>query len=179
MLLPSDVSRDGRVLLYSRAAELSMDLWYLSLIGDRTPHPYLEGPFHERDGQFSTDGKWVAYVSNETGRNEIYVQPFPGSGGRVQVTTGGGQQPRWAPRGTQLYYVAADQRLTTVPIAFSQAGASVGQPVPLFRIEFENNFLARQQYTISPDGQRILANAATDALEPPWTTVIVNWQGKP
>jgi eukaryotic-like serine/threonine-protein kinase len=179
MLLPSDVSRDGRVLLYSRGAELSMDLWYLSLIGDRTPHPYLEGPFHERDGQFSTDGKWVAYVSNETGRNEIYVQPFPGSGGRVQVTTGGGQQPRWAPRGTQLYYVAADQRLTTVPIAFSQAGASVGQPVPLFRIEFENNFLARQQYAISPDGQRILANAATDALEPPWTTVIVNWQGKP
>ena len=103
MLLPSDVSRDGRMLLYSRAAELSMDLWYLSLVGDCTPHPYLEGPFHERDGQFSTDGKWVAYVSNETGRNEIYVQPFPGSGGRVQVTTGGGQQPRWAPRGTSLY----------------------------------------------------------------------------
>ena len=107
------------------------------------------------------------------------MQPFPGPGERVQVSTGGGQQPRWAPRGTHLYYVAADQRLTSVPITFSQTGASVGQPVPLFRIEFENNFLARQQYAISPDGQRILANAATDALEPPWTTVIVNWQGKP
>jgi eukaryotic-like serine/threonine-protein kinase len=179
MLVPSDVSRDGRVLLYSRAAELSMDLWYLSLNGDRTPHPYIEGPFHERDDQFSNDGAWVAYQSNATGRNEIYVQPFPGPGERVQVSTGGGQQPRWAPRGAQLYYVAADQRLTSVPMTFSQTGASVGQPVPLFRIEFETNFLARQQYVISPDGQRILANAATDALEPPWTTVIVNWQGKP
>ena len=82
---------------------------------------------------------------NATGRNEIYVQPFPGPGERVQVSTGGGQQPRWAPRGAQLFYVAADQRLTSVPITFSQSGASVGQPVPLFRIEFENNFLARQQ----------------------------------
>jgi serine/threonine protein kinase len=179
MSAPSDLSRDGRVLLYSKATTQSVDLWYLSLIGDRTPHPFIEGPFHERDGQFSNDGTWVAYQSNATGRNEIYVQPFPGPGERVQVSTGGGQQPRWAPRGTQLYYVAADQRLTTVPITFSQHGASVGQPVPLFRIEFENNFLARQQYAISPDGQRILANAATDAIEPPWTTVIVNWQGKP
>ena len=107
------------------------------------------------------------------------MQPFPGPGERVQVSTGGGQQPRWAPRGAQLYDVAADQRLTSVPITFSQTDASVGQPIPLFRIEFENNFLARQQYVISPDGQRILANAATDAIEPPWTTVIVNWQGKP
>jgi hypothetical protein len=178
-LLPSDVSRDGRVLLYSKAAESSMDLWYLSLIGDHTPHPYIEGPFHERDGQFSNDGAWVAYQSNATGRNEIYVQPFPGPGERVQVSTGGGQQPRWDPRGAQLYYVAADQRLTSVPITFSKAGASVGQPVPLFRIEFENNYLARQQYAISPDRQRILINAATDAVDPPWTTVIVNWQGKP
>jgi eukaryotic-like serine/threonine-protein kinase len=179
MVMPSDVSHDGRVLLFSRAGELSMDLWYLSLIGDHTPHPYIEGPSHERDGQFSNDGRWVAYQSNTAGHNEIYVQPFPGPGERVQVSTGGGQQPRWAPRGTDLYYVAADQRLTRVPITFSHAGASVGQPVPLFRIEFENNFIARQQYAIAPDGQRILANAATDAFEPAWTTVIVNWQGKP
>jgi serine/threonine protein kinase/Tol biopolymer transport system component len=180
MVYPSDISPDGRTLLVTTASGTSVDLAYLSLTGDRTLHSFINTPFHERDGQFSGDGRWVAYQSNITGRNEIFLQPFPGPGQRIQVSSGGGQQPRWGPRGSELYYVAADQRLTTVPVTFNpNGGAAMGQPMPLFRIEFENNFLARQQYAVSSDGRRILANAATEAMDPPWTTVILNWKARP
>ena len=180
MLYPSDISADGRVLLYSRATGAPMDVWYLPLDGDRTPRPFVETVFDERDGQFSPDGKWVAYQSNESGHYEIYVQPFPGPGDRVQVSAGGGQQVRWGPRGAELFYLSTNQQLTAVPVTFAAAGAlTLGEPVTLSRIEFENNFLARQQYVVSADGQRILVNAATDAIEPPAITVILNWKGKP
>jgi Tol biopolymer transport system component len=180
MLYPSDVSPDGRVLLYTRATTLPTDLWYMSLVGDRTPQPFVETAFQERDGQFSPDGKWVAYQSTESGHNEIYLQPFPGPGDRIQVSAGGGQQVRWGRRSAELFYVAADQRLTSVPVRFKANGAVVlGAAVPLFRTEFQNNPQARQQYVVSPDGQRFLINASTDAIDPPSVTVILNWKGRP
>ncbi len=136
--------------------------------------------FHERDGQFSPDGKWVAYQSNEAGHFEIYLQPFPGPGGRIQVSSSGGQQVRWARDGSELFYVAADQRLTSVRVTFGANGkVALGAPVPLFRTEFDSGFLARQQYVVSLDGQRFLFNAATDVVEPPSITLILNWKGTP
>ena len=116
MIYPSDVSPDGSVLLYTRATGPSTDLWYVSLGADRTPHPFVQTAFQERDGQFSPDGKWVAYQSNEAGHFEIYLQPFPGPGDRIQVSAGGGQQVRWARNGSELFYIAADQRLTSVRV---------------------------------------------------------------
>ena len=180
MLYPSDVSADGHVLLYNRSTGAPMDLWYMSLVGDRTPHSFVETPFEERDGQFSPDGKWVAYQANESGHNEIYLQPFPGPGDRIQVSAGGGQQVRWGSRGTELFYVDAAQRLTSVPVTFTtNGGVTVGRSVPLFRIEFESNFQLRQQYVVSADGQRILVNARTDGIDPPSITLILNWKGNP
>ena len=180
MIYPSDVSPDGSVLLYSRATGPSMDLWSVSLGADRTPHPFVATAFQERDGQFSVDGKWVAYQSNEAGHFEIYLRPFPGPGDRIQVSPSGGQHVRWAKDGSELFYVAADQQLTSVRVTFRANGKVVlGTPVPLFRTEVDTNFLPRQQYVVSPDGQRFLFNAATDVIEPPSITLILNWKGTP
>ena len=180
MVYPSDVSPDGSVLLYTRATGPSTDLWYVLLGAGRTPHPFVQTAFQERDGQFSLDGKWVAYQSNDAGHFEIYLQPFPGPGDRIQVSAGGGQQVRWARSGSELFYIAADQRLTSVRVTFGANGKLVlGTPVPLFRIELDSSFLPRQQYVVSPDGQRFLINAATDAIDPPSITLMLNWKGTP
>ena len=180
MIYPSAVSPNGSVLLYTRATGPSSDLWYVPLGGDRAPHPFVDTASHERDGQFSPDGKWVAYQSNEAGHYEIYLKPFPGPGDRIQVSAGGGQQVRWARNGSELFYIAADQRLTSVRVTSGANGNLVlGAPVSLFRTEFDSGFLARQQYVVSPDGQRFLINAATDAVDPPSITLILNWKGTP
>jgi hypothetical protein len=180
MIYPSAVSPDGSVLLYTRATGPSVDLWYVSLGADSKPQPFVQTASQERDGQFSPDGKWVAYQSNEGGHYEIYLQRFPGAGDRIQVSAGGGQQARWARNGSELFYVAADQRLTSVRVAFGASGLPVlGPPLPLFRTEFDSGFLTRQQFVVSPDGRRFLMNAATDAIDPPSITLILNWKGKP
>ena len=151
---------------------------------DRLAHPWTSGTWRwsaiarlirllrrhsdDRDGQFSPDGKWVAYQSNEAGHNEIYLRPFPGPGDRLQVSAGGGQQLRWAPRGAELFYLAADQRSTSVPVTFTPNGAvTLGHPLPLFRDRGRRQLPGRQQYAVSPDGQRFLVNARTDGVVPP------------
>ena len=101
-------------------------------------------------------------------------------GDRIQVSTGGGQQVRWARNGSELFYIAADQRLTSIRVTSGANGKLVlGNPVPLFRTELDSSFLTRQQYVVSPDGQRFLINAATDAIDPPSITLILNWKGTP
>ena len=83
---PTDWSPDGRFILYRQGdPNTGQDLWVLPMMGERKPFPFVKTNFEEREGHFSPDGRWVAYVSNESGRFEIYVQPFPGSGGKWQV----------------------------------------------------------------------------------------------
>ena len=179
MIYPTDISPDGRVLLYTRGTTTSADLWYLPLGDGAAPKPFVETDSQERDGQFSGDGKWVAYQSNESGHFEIYLRPFPGPGKRIQVSAGGGQQVRWGKKDGELFYVAADRRLVSVTVAFGADGsASIGRPVPLFQAEFESNFQARQQYVVSNDGQRFLVNAATEVTDSPSITLITNWKGR-
>src|SRR5262249_51547103 len=76
----------------------------------------LKTPFEERDGQFSPDGKWIAYQSNESGRFEIYVRPFPGPGGKIQISTSGGAQPRWNKNGKEIFYVSLDSKMMAAPV---------------------------------------------------------------
>ena len=129
----NDWSPDDQFLLYQKSSgDTRGDLWALPLFGTKTPVPVVQDTSDARGGQFSPDGKWVAYSSNRSGRFEVYLQPFPGQGGEKQVSTGGGAQVRWGSKGRELFYVALDGRLTAVSIEFASDGPSPGIPVPLF-----------------------------------------------
>jgi len=146
--------------------------------GDGKPFPVVQTNFDERDAQFSPDGKWIAYQSNESGRFEIYIQPFPGPGSKLQVSTNGGAQVRWGPNGKELFYIALDARLMAVPIrlASNPQTAEPGSPTPLFatRVGGALQGLFRQQYDVSSDGARFLMNTITEEAASP-ITVILNW----
>ena len=157
----SDWSRDGRFLLYRTVdPKTGADIWALPLNGDRKPFPVVQTNFEEQDAQFSPDGKWIAYQSNETGRFEIYLQPFPGPGRKEAISTNGGAQVRWRRDGKELFYIALDGRLMAVPIRFAPDGQTfeTGAPVPLFATSVGGAVQGRdrQQYVVSADGQRFL-----------------------
>jgi eukaryotic-like serine/threonine-protein kinase len=174
---PVDWSPDGRFLLFrSPGKTTGFDLWALRMDGDRKPFPVVQTDFEERDGQFSPDGKWVAYQSNESGRMEIYVQPFSG-GRRELISAGGGAQVRWRHDGKELFYIALDGRLMAVPIRLNPGSIEAGVPVPLFTTNVGGAVQAGnlQQYAVAPDGQRFLMSAITD-VRTPAVTVILNWK---
>src|SRR5262249_26510580 len=133
----TDWSSDGRFLLYrSLDPQTSYDLWVLPTSGDKKPFPFLKTPFDERDGQFSPDGKWVAYQSTESGRYEIYAQPFPGPGRKSKIPTNGGTQPRWNKNGKEIFYVSLDSKMIAVPVKLTADGQSLetGTPAALFPV---------------------------------------------
>jgi hypothetical protein len=114
---PSDWSPDGRYLLFAtQSPQSGFDLMALPLFGERKPIVVARSPQAEVDGRISPDGRWVAYVSTETGSPEVYVQPFPPPGARTQVSIGGGSRPRWRRDSGELFYAALDNRLMVVPI---------------------------------------------------------------
>ena len=137
---------------------------------------FVKSSVNALGGQFSPDGKWVAYQSDESGRNEIYLQPFPGPGERIPLSAGGGTDVRWGRQTAEVFYIAADRRLTAVPVHIAANGAlSLDSPKPLFHVSaIQALGLA---YTVSADGQRFLLNNQT--AEPPSVKMILNWKGKP
>ena len=178
---PLDWSPDGRFLLYFNLNPEKYHIWALPLEGDRKPFPVTQTNFNERSGQFSPDGKWIAYESDESGRYEIYVQPFPGPGGKVQVSTNGGAQVRWRRDGKELFYVALDSRLMAVPLRLASNVQTIdaATPVPLFVTHIGGAISVpfKQQYDVSPDGQRFLMNTIAEEATSP-ITVILNWKPK-
>jgi serine/threonine protein kinase len=177
---PTDWARDGRFLLYVVVGDgTGRDLWALPFQGDGKPFAVLQTRFNETSAQFSPDGRWIAYQSDASGRPEIYVQPFPGPARSVQVSGGGGVQPRWRDDGKELFYHAPDNRLMAASIDLNAKleRAEVGAPVPLFVTQVASapqNASARQ-YMVSPDGQRFLIDTLTEVSIP--ITVIMNWGG--
>ncbi|MBI2833800.1 MAG: serine/threonine-protein kinase, partial [Acidobacteria bacterium] len=114
---PTDWSSDGRFVTYTNTeSPTRADLWVLPLFGDRKPYPFLKTEFDESQARFSPDGRWMAYVSNESGRLEVYVRPFPGPGTKWQISPNGGSQPQWRRDGKELFYIAADHRLMAVAV---------------------------------------------------------------
>jgi Tol biopolymer transport system component len=130
--IPTDWRRE--YVLFNLNGSISNDIWGVAVDGDRKPFAVVATAFEERDAQFSPDGQWIAYQSNESGRFEVYVQAFPGPGGRLQLSSDGGAQARWRADGRELFYVALDGRLMAVPIGFGSSGETVepGTPIPLF-----------------------------------------------
>jgi hypothetical protein len=177
---PNDWSADGRYLLFVvRSPKTRDDIWALPMQSDPRPFPIVQTGFSESNAQLSTDGKWLAYQSDETGRFEIYVQPFMGSGGKLQVSADGGAQVRWRRDGKELFYIALDGRLMVVPFRASASG-DAGVPAPLFMTRLGGPLPqnSRQQYVVSADGQRFLMNTLVGDVASP-ITVILNWKAQP
>jgi serine/threonine protein kinase len=173
-------SKDGRFLLYSEATSANgRDLLALPLTGnDRMPISVAQTRFEELNGQFSPDGRWVAYETNESGRFEIVVQPFPSATGKWQISTGGGSQPRWRPDSKELYFVSPDGKLMAAAVQASGSSFVPDAPVPLFRVSLATGLGAnKDQYAVSRDG-RFLLNQATEASANTPITLILNWKAK-
>jgi dipeptidyl aminopeptidase/acylaminoacyl peptidase len=167
-------TRDGRYIGYSsQNPKSNLDVWALPTFGDRKPIPLVVGAFVEAQPVFSPDGRFVAYVSAESGGQEIYVQTFPDGGGKWQVSTGGGGDPSWKGDGKELYYRTPDQKLMAVEIR-SAGEFQAGIPQALFPIRIQPGN-ARNKYLPSADGQRFLfvAPLGRESLSP--TTVVLNW----
>jgi len=178
MQMPFDVSPDGRTLMFGQLNDQGRtELWTLPLAGDRKPQIYLQAVGTLRadagasDGnaRFSPDGRWIAYQSNEAGPIEVYVRPFPGPGGKWQVSSGGGQSPVWAPNGKELFF-RAPSSMTAVDV---QVGASFGNGTP--RQLFTYNFPVFSDYSVAADGGRFLMVLDAAAATSPEVRVALNW----
>jgi Tol biopolymer transport system component len=177
-----DWSPDGRSILYnSEDPKSGRDLWVLPLDKDGKPGKpveFLKTRFQEHRDQFSPDGHWVTYVSDQSGQPDIWVRPFPGPGGEWQVSAGGGVQPRWRHNGKELYYIAPDGKLIAVPITIKGAAFERGAPIPLFQTRIAGggtNAYRRPQYDVTADG-RFLINVTTEDATASPITLILNWE---
>jgi eukaryotic-like serine/threonine-protein kinase len=174
---PDCWSPDGRYLVYETSnRKTGSDLWVLPLFGDRKPIPFSQTQFNETAGTISPDGHWIAYESDESGRWEVYVRPFPGPGRRWQISSGGAAgsppywrlEPKWRKDGKELFYVSADWKLMSVPVRLG-ATFEMGTPTPLFPLRKDS------EYDVSGDGRRFLVLAEDQNQPPPLIKVVLNW----
>jgi Tol biopolymer transport system component len=172
--MPSDWSRDGKYILYMQGK----DLWFATF-PDLKRSLFLKAPSIVRNGQFSPDGKWVAYASNESGKWEIYVTSFPEARGKWQLSSGGGEQPRWRGDGKELFYLSSDGRMMAAPVMIG-ANFDHGTPVALFQATPRQpvSLTDRFVYDVSRDGQRFLINNQVKQTETAPMSIILNWAAK-
>ena len=171
---PSSWSPDGKDILYERTTEAT-GLWAAEM-PELNTRELLKGPQTTKNGQFSPDGKWVAYTSNESGKWEVYVTSFPELRGKWQVSNNGGTQPRWRGDGKELFYLGADGRMTAVPVVAGEHFDS-GAPVPLFPANARERVAGSElvTYDVAKDGQRFLINTQMEKEETQPMMVILHW----
>jgi eukaryotic-like serine/threonine-protein kinase len=174
---PSSWSHDGKYILYERTTE-STGVWVAEEPELKT-RPLLKGSAATKNGQFSPDGKWVAYASNESGKWEVYVTSFPELRGKWQVSNNGGTQPRWRGDGKELFYLSSDGRMTAVPVVAGEQFDS-GAPLPLFPANARERVAGSElvTYDVARDGQRFLINTQMDREETQPMMVILNWSAE-
>ena len=179
-MYPVDWSPDGRLLMCAEGApdrSSGGHLWLIPLSGDRRAIPFLNTAQREYDGQFSPDGRWIAYVSEENGPRHVYVAGFsadaPEKGpiSKRQVSTAPGFLPRWRADGRELYYLGVDNRMMAAAVSTRSGVFSVESVRPLFSV---NAQLSGGAYDVSPDGQRFLVNTLSDQEQAP-ISLVVNW----
>jgi serine/threonine protein kinase len=189
MLWPTDWSRDGRFILCVQGEIIARnrgEIWVLPVSADRKPRVFIRAPGAAYDGRFSPDGRWAAYVSRESGREEVYVVPFDGNQvsntppfeqvtitKRWQVSANGGAYPRWRRDGKELFYVASGDEFVSVGVETKGNTFSLSETRPLFR---ESLAAAAFPYDVSPDGQRFLVNTFGGGTEASPLTLVVNWK---
>jgi Tol biopolymer transport system component len=173
--VPMSWSPDGQLLSFLEVNPATgYDIWILRL-SDRKELPFVKTPFNESVPRFSHDGRWLVYVSNESGRYEVYVQPYPGPGGKWQISTDGGTEPAWNPHGRELFYRSGN-RLMAVDIT-TQPGFAAGKPRMLFEGQYRPTPLTNPNYDVSPDGQRFLMVKPGEQEQeaPTQINVVLNW----
>ncbi len=170
-----DWSRDGRFLVYT-TLELKTnqsDIWMLPINSNGKPVPFLTSEYNEDFGQVSPDGNWIAYSSDESGRYEVYVQNFPTPGGKVQISTTGGQQQKWSANSKEIFYISPDRKMMSVDFH----PGSTEQPAPkiLFQTKIMPKIEARNHYVVTGDGQRFLINTPLEEIATSPIEVVLNW----
>jgi serine/threonine-protein kinase len=173
---PGSWSPDGHVLAFSELDPTTgWDIWVLNLDGDGKPRPFLQTPSNEAGPILSPDGHWLAYQSDESGRSEIYVRPFPGPGGKVQISTEGGAQPVWARNGRELFYRNGDKMMAAT--VETKPTFTAAKPKLLFEGRYEAGiYTFAQNYDVSSDGQRFLMiKASEQESAATQVNVVLNW----
>jgi dipeptidyl aminopeptidase/acylaminoacyl peptidase len=170
---PTSWSPDGQLLAFVEVYPNNrFEIWVLRM-ADRKSQPFVQTHFNDAAPRFSPDGHWLAYNSDESGRYEVYVQPYPGPGGKSQISTEGGTEPVWNPNGRELFYRSGD-KMMAVDIA-TQPGFDEGKPRMLFEGQYEG-FGPVANYDISPDGQRFLMIKTNEQESAPTQiNVVLNW----
>jgi len=174
--IPSDWSADGQFIAFESrepAGQRRVTLSILPVAGERKPRPFLQRGSEVGTSRFSPDGRWLAYTSLESGRWEVYVAAFPGPGGRWQVSTAGGHDPRWRRDGKELFYISDDRRIMSVEIK-SDTTFEAGVPKPLFETTIAG-LAPLSLYDVSADGQRFLIVTPVGAQAASPLTLVVNW----
>jgi Tol biopolymer transport system component len=176
---PTSWSPEGKFLLYFSQGDPKTkdDLWVLPMTLERSgearkPFSFAQTPFNETWGQFSPDGRWIAYQSDESQRIEIYVAPFPGPGGKRQISTAGGLEPRWRQDGKEIYYLATDGHLMAAEVSVKGDVLDVGAVSPLFAVARVGG---GYRYDVSSNGQHFLVRTPTTATAAQPLTVVQNW----
>jgi serine/threonine protein kinase/Tol biopolymer transport system component len=174
---PTDWSPDGRSILYRGFdSKSNLELWTVPVGGEVKPTPFLKTAYGVDQGQFSQDGRWVAYASNESGRWEVYVTSFPEPGGNWKVSNAGGSEPRWRRDGRELYYLAPDGKLMAVDVTVGSTFVA-GTARPLFQTRRREHIASADlfSYDVSADGQRFLVNTDVGEVTSSPLTVVLNW----
>ena len=168
---PTDWFPDGKILAYHEGTQGGWAIRMLPLDGERKPYLFQQSQFSEREAVFSPDGKWLAYCSNESGEYKVYVVPFPGPGGKWQVSPGGGGSPRWRRDGREIFYFSSDNKLMAAEVRASATLVEVG----VVRTLFETRpYGVLSRFDVTADGQRFLV--PYEAGQPATAiALVVNW----
>ena len=172
-------SPDGQTIIYAQLnPKTNVDLYLLSLSGEKKSTSWLQTNFIEAQPRFSPNGRWIAYASNETGRFEVYVESFPATGTKLPMSIGGGSQPQWRADGRELYYYTPDRKLVAVEVNGDGPTFTVGPARPLFEIRVaavDQSFPGNGYYTVTHDGKRFLVSSLPDSPDRQQINVVVNW----
>jgi Tol biopolymer transport system component len=185
-IYPNHWSADGRFLLYTReAATTKSDLWVLPVGKDGRPAgesiPFAATVYSETQGVFSPNTHWIAYTSDESGREEVYLRSFPasqGDGTKLRISRDGGRQPHWRGDGKELFYLSLDRKIMVVDVSYA-GDVRLGAPTPLFELTGtaeKSDFFLSWTWDVTTDGKRFLMGKTKKSSEP--VTVMLNWSAE-